>query len=131
MVRSRTARLRAVREHPTPLQLACALDTTLVQTPALALVARRVADAVRTSRSRVVISVGPQMGKTTVTSVFGSLWALLDDLDRRIVVASYALELARTNTRRGAQPDRAVRHRSGRRGDRAGAARPVGTAVGP
>jgi hypothetical protein len=64
---------------PTPLQLACALDTTLVQTPALALVAHRVADAVRIPRSRVVISVGPQMGKTTVTSVFGSLWALLDD----------------------------------------------------
>jgi hypothetical protein len=100
MVRSRTARLRAVRKHPTPLQLACALDPQLIETPALALVARRVADAVRTPRSRVVISVGPQMGKTTVTSVFGTLWALLDDPDRRIVVASYALELARTNTRR-------------------------------
>lgn len=97
---ARLARLQARRLYRTPLDLAVALEPDLVRTPALELVARKVAEAVRTPRSRLVVSLAPQQGKSTLTSIYGGLFALVDDPDRRVATCSYSLDLARTHTRK-------------------------------
>lgn len=97
-VRAQAARLRTIRECPTPLDLACRFDPTYVRTPALELLAVRLRDAVRERDGRLVVSLPPQQGKSSLTR-WAIVWALVDDPDRRIVFASYAAGLARTSGR--------------------------------
>lgn len=97
-VRAKAARLRTIRECPTPLDLACRYDPTYVRTAALELVAVRLVDAVRKRDGRLIISIGPQQGKSSLLR-WMIVWALVDDPDRRIVFASYAAGLARTSGR--------------------------------
>jgi hypothetical protein len=97
-VRARAARLRTIRECPTPLDLACRYDPTYVRTPALELVTSRLRDTLRQRDGRLVISVGPQQGKSSSLR-WSIVWALLDNPDRRVVFASYAVSLARTSGR--------------------------------
>lgn len=97
-VRAQAARLRTVRECPTPADLAARFDATFVRTSAVDLVASRLRETMRTRDGRLVISVPPQEMKTTLLR-WAILWALTDDPDRRIVFASYAAGLARTSGR--------------------------------
>jgi hypothetical protein len=97
-VRARAARLRTIRECATPLDLACRFDPTIVRTPALELVAQRLAETVTARDGRLVVSVPPQEFKTT-TLRWLCAWMLIDDPDRRIVFASYAASLARSSGR--------------------------------
>jgi hypothetical protein len=97
-VRAQAARLRTIRECPTPLDLACRYDPTYVRTPALELVARRLVETIRTRDGRLIISVGPQQGKSNLLR-WAIVWALVDNPDRRVVFASYAAGLARTSGR--------------------------------
>lgn len=97
-VRAKAARLRTVRECPTPADLAARFDATFVRTFAVDLVASRLRETMRTRDGRLVISVPPQEMKTTLLR-WAILWALTDDPDRRIVFASYAAGLARTSGR--------------------------------
>lgn len=97
-VRARAARLRAINEHPTPLDLAARYDLGTVRTPALELVSRRLVSTVSARDGRLVASVPPQEMKTTALRWL-CLWLLADDPARRIVFASYAHQLARTSGR--------------------------------
>lgn len=97
-VRAKARRLRTIRECPTPLDLACRFDHTFIRTPALQLISERLRDTLRERDGRLVISVAPQQGKSSQLR-WAILWALLDDPDRRIVLASYAAGLARTSGR--------------------------------
>jgi len=96
--RAHAARLRITRECPTPLDLASRFDQTTVRTPALELLADRLREVARTRDGRLVVSVPPQEGKTSIARWLCT-WLLADDPDRRIVYASYAASLARSSGR--------------------------------
>jgi hypothetical protein len=97
-VRAKAKRLAVVNDLPTSLDLAAQLDSRTVRTPALELVARRVIETVQTRDGRLVLSLPPQEGKSSLIR-WTMLWLLIDDPDRRIAVTSYAASLAKTSGR--------------------------------
>jgi len=97
---SREATRLEVRDSfPTAGKLAQSIDSSTVQTPALDLIDEALEWALSTPDARLAISVPPQEGKTTRVGVWGVLRALVQDPDRRIVVASYSEMLARSTAR--------------------------------
>lgn len=78
----------------TPLDLACAIDPKTVRTPALELIAHAVADAWNGTESRLILSVPPQEGKSSLVTKAGSAWALTRNPEARIGIVSYAQSLA-------------------------------------
>jgi predicted phage terminase large subunit-like protein len=82
------------RQWETPGPLAAAIDPATVQTPALDLIDEAIAWAYTTLGARLLISLPPQEGKSSRVTKFGSLWALGQDPERRIGIASYAQSLA-------------------------------------
>lgn len=92
-MRADTKRLRLVNDCPTALDLACRFDLETVRTPALELLATKLRETVRTSSGRLVVSIGPQEGKTSLLRML-CVWLLADDPERRIVFASFAHSLA-------------------------------------
>ncbi|SHL47568.1 hypothetical protein SAMN05443637_13067 [Pseudonocardia thermophila] len=97
-IRAQAARLRIVNDYPTPLDLACHFDHRMVRTDALELVSRRVVETATTRDGRLVLSIPPQEGKSTLLR-WAVMWLLADNPDRRIAWASYAASLARTSGR--------------------------------
>jgi hypothetical protein len=97
-VRARTARLRTLRESPTALDLAAGCDPDVIRTPALELLNDRLHHAVNQPGGRLVVSIPPQEGKTSLLR-----WVcarkLLDAPDTRLVYVSYSSGLARTSGR--------------------------------
>jgi phage terminase large subunit-like protein len=77
-----------------PLDLLCKIDRRTVRTPALELVNQRVARAIDTPGSRLVIVLPPQEGKSSTVTRVGTLYALRQDPTRRIVITSYADRIA-------------------------------------
>lgn len=84
------------RQWETPGELAKAVDASTVQTPALDLIDEAVVWAYETPGARLIISIGPQEGKSSRVTKAGSLWALTRNPDLRIGIASYAQSLAET-----------------------------------
>lgn len=82
----------------TPGELAQALNPRTVQTPALDLIDQALVDVANTPDGRLIITMGPQEGKSKRLQEF-ILWALADNPDRRIVTASYGASLAVRNGR--------------------------------
>lgn len=97
-VRDRTRRLALLNECPSPLDLAARYDPRIVRTPALELIAARVLAAATTRDGRLVLSIPPQEGKTTILR-WAVAWLLVENPDLRIAVTSYATALARTSGR--------------------------------
>lgn len=92
-------RLLVNRDHPTAGALAQSIDASTVQTPALELIDHHLEWALHTPDARLCISIAPQEGKTTRVGVWGSLRALVQNPDRRIVLSSYSEALARSTSR--------------------------------
>jgi predicted phage terminase large subunit-like protein len=78
----------------TPGELAAAIDPATVQTPALDLIDEALVWAHSTPGARLIVSIGPQEGKSTRISKVGALWALIRNPEMRIGVVSYAQPLA-------------------------------------
>lgn len=95
-----TAQVRRalLEECPHPLELAQKFDPTMVSTPAMDLVSRKLVETLHTTDGRTTVSVPPQSGKSTLLRWL-LFWALLEDPNRRNVFASYAASLARTSGR--------------------------------
>lgn len=91
-------RLGSLGQHAGPLGLARSLNRRMVRTPALEVVSAELERAVTVPGYRVIISVSPQEGKTSLIR-YAVIRALQHHLDRRNVIASYALDLARTSGR--------------------------------
>jgi predicted phage terminase large subunit-like protein len=70
-----------------------------VRTPALDLIDSALAEAFATPDDRLIISIGPQEGKTTRVCRVGSLWALTRNQQLKVCVVSYAVSLARVSGR--------------------------------
>lgn len=98
-LRQEATRRDIARTHHTAGALARHCDPQTVQTPALDVIDAALEQALSTPNARVVISVPPQEGKSTRVSVWGTIRALVQDPDRRIVLASYSDALARTHAR--------------------------------
>ena len=93
----RAATLLTGPKHPTwdtPGQLAQALDPRTKQTPALQLIDQHLVDAYNTPDSRLIISMPPQEGKSQRASRRFPLWALTQNPDLRIAMASYESRIA-------------------------------------
>lgn len=84
----------AIRRWETPGELARALDPATVQTAALDAIDEAIVWAYTTPGARLAVSIGPQEGKSSRLTKVGSLWALTQDPERRIGIASYAQPLA-------------------------------------
>lgn len=90
-------RARSLAEHAGPLDLACQLNPKLRRTPALELLSDELEQAITTPGSRLILSMGPQLGKSTLARA-AVLRALQLDPDRRCLFASYSTDLARVSS---------------------------------
>lgn len=97
-VRARVARMRAIRECPTPGLLAQRLLPGVVQTPMLDALDAAMVAADAGEQRRWVINTPPQEGKTDRICRDAALWLLLRNPDRRIIIASYQQNLAERST---------------------------------
>ena len=96
----REARRQAVsRRYPSAGALAQHIDDTTVQTPAMRVIDDAFEWALQTPNARLIVTIPPQQGKSTRLSVWGVLRAIVQDPERRVVVASYSESLARHHVR--------------------------------
>ncbi|WP_163540826.1 phage terminase large subunit [Occultella kanbiaonis] len=79
----------------TPGQLAAHLDPKTRQTGALDLIDAALVEAFTTPDARVIISMPPQEGKSQRASRRFPLWALTQNKDLRVAIASYEAGVAR------------------------------------
>ncbi|MFI8595880.1 phage terminase large subunit [Rothia koreensis] len=79
----------------TPGEMAVDLDPRTVQTPALGLIDDALVRAFSTPDARLIISMPPQEGKSQRASRRFPLWALQQNPDLRIAIASYEANIAR------------------------------------
>jgi len=94
-LRNALHRIRPVEPvYATPGDLARVVDPGTVQTEALELIDKAVVSAYNTPNARLIISMPPQEGKSQRVTKTATLWALLNNPDRRIAIASYSQELA-------------------------------------
>lgn len=94
--RRREARRARGPKWDTPGDLAKLVDATTVQTPALDLIDREIMWAYSTPDARLIVSMPPQEGKSQRVTKTGALWALTQDPERRMGIASYSQSLAET-----------------------------------
>ncbi|ACZ29581.1 phage uncharacterized protein [Xylanimonas cellulosilytica DSM 15894] len=78
-----------------PAQMGADLDARFVRTPALDLIDRELLWAFNTPDSRLILSMPPQEGKSTLATKWAPTWLLNQRPDTRIVIASYAATVAR------------------------------------
>lgn len=79
----------------TPGALAVALDSRTIQTPALDAIDAALVEAFNTPDARLIISMPPQEGKSQRAARRFPLWALTQNPDLRIAIASYESNVAR------------------------------------
>jgi predicted phage terminase large subunit-like protein len=80
---------------PTPLDVAQRLDRKFKATPAIQLINDALVWAEQTPDARLIVTMPPQEGKSSLVTRYGSLWALLRDPSRRVALTSYGDRLAR------------------------------------
>lgn len=90
---------RAGHSAETPAQLAKRLIPGYRITPALGLISDALTDAITGTDRRVIISVCPREGKSTMVAVVGTLFALSRNPDERVILTSYADSLAQEHSR--------------------------------
>lgn len=93
------AQLRARRVPDTPHDLGRRLLPTYRVTPAVALIGQEIDRAIRERDDRLIITMPPRESKSTTAAVLGTLLALVRNPDTRIIMASYADELAEKHSR--------------------------------
>jgi predicted phage terminase large subunit-like protein len=88
-------RSAAADRHPTPHDLARALDPKVVRTPALNLLDQNLMDVAEGRCRRLIWTMPPQEGKSQRVSRTFPAWMLARDPDKRIAIASYEATTAR------------------------------------
>jgi predicted phage terminase large subunit-like protein len=86
--------LTTTERYDSPLDLARALDPSIVRTPALELINQALVDLMDTPDGRLIISMPPQEGKTTLVKALVE-WVLRDTPDTRVAVTSNDYGLAK------------------------------------
>ena len=95
--------LRARRVPTTPHELGRRIMRGYRVTPAVALIGQEIDRAIREPDQRLIIVMPPREGKSTTVAVLGTVAALRDNPDGRIILASYADELAEKHSREARQ----------------------------
>lgn len=85
--------------YTTVADLAKAIDPTFVVTPALEMIAQRIEVCLHRPRRNLLITMPPQEGKSTICAVYTPLRALQLNPNRRIILATYAANLALDHSR--------------------------------
>jgi predicted phage terminase large subunit-like protein len=75
--------------------MGAALDPRFRRTPAIDLIDQALTRALTTPDARLIISMPPQEGKSTLATKWAPAWLLNRSPDTRIVIASYAAAVAR------------------------------------
>jgi phage terminase large subunit-like protein len=84
------------RRWASPLDMAQALDSTIVRTPALDLINQALVDVAEGREDRLIIAMPPQEGKSSTCSYRYPQWLLSQvDPDLRVIIVSYSDEIAR------------------------------------
>src|SRR5699024_8977080 len=94
-----STRLHVRNNYPTAGKLAHAIELGIVPSPALDRIYTALEWAQSTTDTSLEISMPRQEGKTTRVGVWGVLRALVQDPDRRCVLACYSEMLERSNAR--------------------------------
>lgn len=97
-VRAQAARLRTLRQYPTPLHLAAKFDRRYRPTAALEALSARLVEVANKADGRLLVSFPPREGKSTCLRAFCT-WHLISEPDKPLVYASYGERLARTSGR--------------------------------
>ena len=85
------------QQFATPGDLAKVIDPRTIQTPALDLIDQELQRVFTQPGGRLIISLPPQQGKSTRAAQIFPVWALQQDPDRPVIVASYGEQLAERN----------------------------------
>lgn len=93
------AQRRANRVPTTPHELGARLLRGYRVTPAVTMIGLEIDRAIREPDQRLIISMPPRESKSTTAAVLGTLAALHRNPDARIILASYADELAEKHSR--------------------------------
>ncbi|ORV89226.1 hypothetical protein AWC12_10530 [Mycolicibacterium iranicum] len=93
------AQLRARRVPDTPHDLGRRVLPNYRLTPAVSMVGQEIDRAIREPNDRLIITMPPRESKSTTAAVLGTLLALARNPDTRIILASYADELAEKHSR--------------------------------
>lgn len=86
---------RTAPEYATPLDMASALDPKVIRTPALDLINQKLLETYSKPDGRLIVSMSPQEGKSQLCSRRFPLWALTQNPDLRVAIASYEANIAR------------------------------------
>jgi hypothetical protein len=93
-VKQEFARERSLRRHANAAELAASLDPTWRITPGNRLVAEAIEETIHTRRGRLLITMGPQEGKTSLAAIWGVIRALQWHPEWRCMLASFSSILA-------------------------------------
>lgn len=93
------AQLRGRRVPDTPHDLGRRLLPNYRVTPAVSMVGQEIDRAIRERDDRLIITLPPRESKSTTAAVLGTLLALVRNPDCRVILASYADELAEKHSR--------------------------------
>jgi predicted phage terminase large subunit-like protein len=80
---------------PSAADMAAELDPKFVRTPALDIINDAITTALATPDARLIISMPPQEGKSTLATKWAPVWLLRERPDTRVIIASYAANVAR------------------------------------
>ena len=99
LVGCRSIRLaRAQRRPRTPAELGQRLILGFKITPTIAIISDALADAITEPDRRLIVTVGPREGKSTLVSQLGVLFMLMTDPDSSVILTSYGDDLAREHS---------------------------------
>lgn len=93
-VKQELAREKSLRAHGNAAELAASLDPAWRITPGNRLVAEAIEETIHTRRGRLLITMGPQEGKTSLAAIWGVIRALQWNPNWRCMLASFSSILA-------------------------------------
>ena len=93
-------RRKSMIDCPSPAHLAASLDPNYMMTPAIRLMSEALERTLRTRRGRLLITMPPQEGKSELVGVWTVIRALQQDPDRRVILTSFAADLAEQSSSR-------------------------------
>ena len=89
----------AARRPATPAELAVRILPGFRITPAVTAISDALTEAMTTPDARLIITAPPREGKSTLTSVVGTLFGLMRNPDAKVILASYNDTLAAEHSR--------------------------------
>lgn len=93
-VKQELAREKSLRAHANAAELAASLDPAFLITEANRLIAESIEECIHTRRGRLLITVPPQEGKTSLGAIWGVIRALQWHPEWRCMLASFGSTLA-------------------------------------